>query len=84
MSINSVITNQRNKVLLSFGNNQAKTYFNGILKNTTSISGIPNGFDSLSFTNRTETGGTFQGKVHEARFYDRVLTEDEAIELTTI
>jgi len=83
-NINSVITNQRNKLLLSFGNNQAKTYFNGILKNTTSISGIPNGFDSLSFTNRTETGGTFQGKVHEARFYDRVLTEDEAIELTTI
>ena len=83
-NINSVITNQRNKLLLSFGNNQVKTYFNGILKNTTSISGIPNGFDSLSFTNRTETGGTFQGKVHEARFYDRVLTQDESIELTTI
>ena len=81
-NITSVVPNQRNKVLLTFDNNEAKTYFNGVLKNTSTSITIPSGLDSLSFTNRTESGGTFQGEVHDARVYDRVLTEAEAIELT--
>ena len=82
--ITSVVPNQRNKVLLTFDNNEAKTYFNGVLKNTSTSITIPSGLDSLSFTNRTESGGYFQGEVHDARVYDRVLTEAEAIKLTTI
>jgi hypothetical protein len=82
--ITSVVPNQRNKLLLTFDNNEAKTYFNGVLKNTSTSITIPSGLDSLSFTNRTESGGTFQGEVHDARVYDRVLTETEAIKLTTI
>ena len=81
--ITSVVPNQRNKVLLTFDNNEAKTYFNGVLKNTSTSITIPSGLDSLSFTNRTESGGYFQGEVHDARVYDRVLTETEAIKLTT-
>ena len=81
-NINSVVSNQRNKLLLTFDNNEAKTYFNGILKNTSTSITIPSGLDSLSFSNRTETGGFFQGKVHDTRVYDRVLTEAEAIKLT--
>ena len=81
--ITSVVPNQRNKVLLTFDNNEAKTYFNGVLKNTSTSITIPSGLDSLSFTNRTESGGYFQGEVHDARVYDRVLTEAEAIKLTT-
>ena len=83
-NITSVVPNQRNKVLLTFDNNEAKTYFNGVLKNTSTSITIPSGLDSLSFTNRTESGGYFQGEVHDARVYDRVLTEAEAIKLTTI
>ena len=82
-NITSVVPNQRNKVLLTFDNNEAKTYFNGVLKNTSTSITIPSGLDSLSFTNRTESGGYFQGEVHDARVYDRVLTEAEAIKLTT-
>ena len=81
--ITSVVPNQRNKLLLTFDNNEAKTYFNGVLKNTSTSITIPSGLDSLSFTNRTESGGYFQGEVHDARVYDRVLTETEAIKLTT-
>ena len=82
-NITSVVPNQRNKLLLTFDNNEAKTYFNGVLKNTSTSITIPSGLDSLSFTNRTESGGYFQGEVHDARVYDRVLTEAEAIKLTT-
>jgi len=82
-NITSVVPNQRNKLLLTFDNNEAKTYFNGVLKNTSTSITIPSGLDSLSFTNRTESGGTFQGEVHDTRVYDRVLTETEAIKLTT-
>ena len=82
-NITSVVPNQRNKLLLTFDNNEAKTYFNGVLKNTSTSITIPSGLDSLSFTNRTESGGYFQGEVHDARVYDRVLTETEAIKLTT-
>ena len=83
-NITSVVPNQRNKLLLTFDNNEAKTYFNGVLKNTSTSVTIPSGLDSLSFLNRTESGGYFQGEVHDARVYDRVLTETEAIKLTTI
>ena len=83
-NITSVVPNQRNKLLLTFDNNEAKTYFNGVLKNTSTSITIPSGLDSLSFTNRTESGGYFQGEVHDARVYDRVLTQAEAIKLTTI
>ena len=82
-NITSVVPNQRNKLLLTFDNNEAKTYFNGVLKNTSTSVSIPSGLDSLSFLNRTESGGYFQGEVHDARVYDRVLTEAKAIKLTT-
>lgn len=82
-NINSVVANQRNKVLLTFDNNEAKTYFNGVLEDTSTSIAIPSGLNSLSFTNRTESGGYFQGEVHDAKVYDRVLTETEAIKLTT-
>ena len=83
-NITSVTANQRNKVLLTFNGNEAKVYFNGVLKNTSNGVILPSGLDSLSFANRTEDGRHFEGKVHDTRVYDRVLTEAEAIELTTL
>ena len=40
--------------------------------------------DRLNFSNRTGTANLFEGKVYDTRVYDRVLTEAEAIELTTL
>jgi len=81
-NITSVTANQRNKVLLTFNGNEAKVYFNGVLKNTSTGIALPSGLDSLSFSNRTENARNFEGKIHDVRVYDRVLTEAEAIKLT--
>jgi len=83
-NITSVVPNQKNKVLLTFDNSEAKIYFNGVFLTTEPTVTIPLGLDSLTFTNRTENGSFFKGKVHDVRFYDTVLTEAEAIELTTL
>jgi hypothetical protein len=83
-NITGVTANQRNKVLLTLNGNEAKVYFNGFLKTTSTGVVIPTGLDSLSFTSRTEDGRNFEGKVHDTRFYNRVLTEAEAIQLTAL
>jgi len=82
-TITSVVPNQRNKMALTISTARTKVYFNGVLKSTTSGDNIPSGLNSLSFTNRTKSGGYFEGEVQDARVYDRVLTETEAIKLTT-
>ena len=82
-NITSVVPNERNKLLLTISTARTKVYFNGVLKSATFGGDIPLGLNSLSFTNRTKTGGYFEGKVYETRVYDRVLTEAEAIKLTT-
>ena len=83
-TITSVVPNQRNKMAFIIGNVQTKVYFNGVLKSATFGGNIPLGLNSLSFTNRTKSGGYFEGEVQDARVYNRVLTEAEAIKLTTI
>ena len=82
-TITSVVPNQRNKMALTISTARTKVYFNGVLKTTTAGDNIPSGLNSLSFTNRTKSGGYFEGEVQDARVYNRVLTETEAIKLTT-
>jgi len=82
-TITSVVPNQRNKMALTISTARTKVYFNGVLKSTTSGDNIPSGLNSLSFTNRTKSGGYFEGEVQDARVYNRILTETEAIKLTT-
>ena len=81
--ITGVSDNQRNKVAITFKENEFKTYLNGVLKDTDTSGLIPTGFDRLNFANQYGTGRHFEGKVYDTRVYDRVLTEAEAIELTT-
>jgi len=81
-TITSVVPNQRNKMALTISTARTKVYFNGVLKSTTSGDNIPSGLNSLSFTNRTKSGGYFEGEVQDARVYNRILTETEAIKLT--
>ena len=82
-TITSVVPNQRNKMALTISTARTKVYFNGVLKTTTAGDNIPSGLNSLSFTNRTKSGGYFEGEVQDARVYNRILTETEAIKLTT-
>ena len=43
---------------------------------------MPTGLNELEFR-LYNSSNTFEGKVHDVRVYDRVLTQAEAIELTT-
>lgn len=76
--------NQRNKVAITFKENEFKTYLNGVLKDTDTSGVVPIRFDRVNFSNPDGTSRNFEGKVYDTRVYDRVLTEAEAIQLTTI
>lgn len=82
--IAGVNDNERNKVAITFKENEFKTYLNGVLKDTDLIGVVPTGLDRLNFANQSGTTRHFEGKVYDTRVYDRVLTEAEAIELTTL
>jgi hypothetical protein len=80
----TILDAQRNKVALTFKENEFKVFINGALVHTDTSGNIPLNFSRLDFANKTGTGAFFEGKVHDTRVYDRVLTEAEAIQLTTI
>ena len=82
--IAGVASNQRNKVALTFKENEFKVYHNGVLKDTDTSGDIPTGLDKLNFASQSGTSRHFEGKVYDTRVYDRVLTQAEAITLTTI
>ena len=82
--ITGVNDNERNKVAITFKENEFKTYFNGVLKDTDTSGVVPINFDRLNFASQSGTSRHFEGKVYDTRVYDRVLTEAEAIELTTL
>ena len=81
---NNLSYNQRNKILITFKLNEYKTYINGSLVSTDTSATVPTGMFKLNFSHNNGTILHFEGKVHDTRVYDRVLTEAEAIELTTI
>ena len=82
--ITGVNDNERNKVAITFKQNEFKVYHNGVLKDTDTSGDIPTGLDKLNFASQSGTSRHFEGKVYDTRVYDRVLTEAEAIELTTL
>ena len=55
-----------------------------ILKDTDTSGGVPTNLDRLNFASQSGTSRHFEGKVYDTRVYDRVLTEAEAIEITTL
>lgn len=79
----NITFNTRNKLLVTFDNNNFKIYINGSLDFTDTSFTKPINLNRLSFANSTN-GFSYEGKVHDTRVYDRVLTEAEAIELTTL
>ena len=75
--------NSRNKIAITFKQNEFKIYLNGLLKYTDPFGNVPTGLNDLSFKG---IGNSlyWSGKIHDTRVYDRVLTQAEAIELTTL
>jgi len=82
--ITGVNGNERNKVAITFKEDEFKVYHNGVLKDTDTSGDIPTGLDKLNFASQSGTSRHFEGKLYDTRVYDRVLTEAEAITLTTI
>ena len=82
--INGVNDNERNKVATTFKENEMKVFFNGSLVHTDTLGVLPTGLSKLNFSMTNNLSRWFEGKVHDTRVYDRVLTEAEAIELTTL
>ncbi len=79
----SITFDIRNKIAITFKQNEFKIYTNGTLSVTQTSGNVPINLDRYSFS--ISVGGSeFQGKVYDTRVYDRVLTEAEAIELTTL
>ena len=75
---------QRNKIAVTFKENEYKFFINGALVGSDTSATVPSGMDRLNFSNNTNVLNHFEGKVYDTRVYDRVLTEAEAITLTTI
>ena len=73
--------NQRNKIAFTFKENEFKFYLNGSLVHTDTSGSVPTGLNDLSFKG-IGSALYWNGKIHDTRVYDRVLTEAEAIELT--
>ena len=78
----TITFNQRNKILVTFKLNEYKIYINGALVHTESGT-VPTGLDRVNFAVYAGTNNFFQGEVNDTRVYNKVLTQAEAIKLTT-
>ena len=75
--------NQRNKIAFTFKQNEFKFYLNGSLVHTDTSGSVPTGLNDLSFKG-IGSALYWNGKIHDTRVYDRVLTQTEVEELTTL
>lgn len=78
----NVTFNTRNKLLVTFNDTDFKIYINGSLDFTDTSFTKPINLNRLSFANSTD-GFNYEGKVHDIRVFDYVLSEEEAIKLTS-
>ena len=70
--------------LVVSGDSSPCCYVNGNIVSTSLIGTISENLSDLTFAGNTGTFNYFEGKVHDTRVYNRILTETEAKELTTI
>lgn len=75
--------NERNKIAITFKQNEFKFYLNGSLVYTDTFGSVPTGLNDLSFKD-IGSASYWSGKIHDTRVYDRVLTQTEAETLTTL
>lgn len=74
----------QNKLAITFKFGEFKFYVNGVLVSTeTPNEDIPIGLSKFAFNENNLGSSDFFGEINDVRYYDRVLTEAEAIKLTT-
>ena len=78
----NITYNIRNKIAFTFKENEFKFYLNGSLVHTDTSGSVPTGLNDLSFKG-VGSALYWNGKVHDTRIFDYVLSEEEAIALTT-
>jgi len=81
---NSISFNQRNKIAVSFKNNEYKTYINGTLASTDTSATIPTGMNRLNFSNRTNTANYAEGEINQTLVFNEALSDSELQTLTTL
>ena len=74
---------QRNKMCVTFKKDEFKIYINGSLVRTITSGDIPTGLDRVNFSVYNGSANYFEGEINDVRVYDTLLTQAEAIELTT-
>ena len=74
---------QRNKILFTFKENEFKLYRAGQLITTDTAGVVPTGLNRLDLANPSGSDRFFEGKIHDIRVFDYVLSEEEAIKLTS-
>ena len=73
----------QNKLAITFKFGEFKFYVNGVLSSTqTPNEDIPIGLSKFAFNENNLGSQNFFGEINGVRYYDRVLTEAEAIKLT--
>ena len=74
----------QNKFAISWKLNDFKFYQNGSLIHSDTLGAIPIGFSKFAFNENNLGSQDFFGEINGVRYYDTVLTEAEAKQLTTI
>ena len=76
--------NDQNKLAITFKFGEFKFYVNGVLSSTqTPNEDIPIGLSKFAFNENNLGSQDFFGEINDVRYYNTVLTEAEAIKLTT-
>ena len=84
-SIRSVQANTKIKVAFTYSSSQIKVSYDGNDATTTSITYTPaNTLESFKFSNAAGNNQFFQGKIHEVKYFDTILSNTELKELTTL
>ena len=68
---------------VTFKKDEFKIYINGSLVRTITSGDIPTGLDRVNFSVYNGSANYFEGEINDVRVYDTLLTQAEAIELTT-
>ncbi|MDC1406619.1 LamG domain-containing protein [Akkermansiaceae bacterium] len=79
---NGAVYGERQRLAISWNSAETKSYLNGVLVSTQSLTGHPVGLSKVNYAIYTGTVNFFEGCTYGLKVYNEVLTDAEAIELT--
>jgi len=79
---NGAVYGERQRLAISWNSAETKSYLNGVLVSTQSLTGHPVGLSKVNYAIYTGTVNFFEGCTYGLKVYNEVLTEAEAIQLT--